>query len=127
MTNKFDRVLNHPDSLSRIKDRDLSDEKKKDDVIKNLDYIRNNISNHPETREAAMLYYYIYIKLTEETCKVSSQISPYNSIASQFTRLLELDLFQKLSHTRMKKDEKEKEYSIDYLYSLITIIRTLNI
>ncbi len=100
-------------------------------------YIQNNISNHPETREATMLFSYIKLKLTNQTEDISKQISQHNSVASQFTRLLELDLYQKLSYIKIKKLRESissgqdldlyLQENVNYLYSLVSIIRTLSI
>ena len=106
-------------------------------------YFKNNLSNNSETREAIILYANIHLKLTGRLpLEYEGIISPYNIITTQYSRILELDLFSKFVYSKFKTDlafyynTPEKKVSsassivkngTDYLYSLISLLRILNI
>jgi hypothetical protein len=106
----------------------------------NIPFIMNNISNHPDTKEAILLFKYISIKVKGNLSEIEmgSLVSNHNSIGTQFSRLAELDLFAKYTITKIEakkygQDEKGKyivsdqeEFStnaIDYLYSMLSMLR----
>lgn len=90
-------------------------------------YIRNNISSHPEIREAILLYAYIKLKLTGNPEK--KLVNPYNSIGTQFTRLLEIEYFSRTCSYQLTnaKGYEKRNLIVDYIYSLISELRILHI
>ncbi len=148
MINKFDRILNpdtYKNAISLEADGYLEKGLLKSSYppdfnvrrSENLLYIQDNISNHPETREASMLYYYICLKVLNNPGSIPTIITPQHSIASQFTRLLELDLCQKISWAKLSaakfpgaaaiNDKVFNQLQANYLYSLVTIVSTLTV
>lgn len=102
-------------------------------------YALNNLSNHAESREAVLLYNYIKIKSGEMPPEeeMTILINSQNSFATQFARLLELDLFSKYRFVQIEKEIFKKEKTIwnksecsharDYLFGRLNILRTLKI
>ncbi len=108
-------------------------------------YVMNNVSNHSDSREVILLYNYIRLKLGHVFHEMTIQtlISHYNSIGTQYGRIAELDFYAKYVYTakiekiRVKeltktdgqydiiRDQRDtyNKYAIDYLYSMLTILR----
>ena len=94
-------------------------------------FTADNISNHPETREVLLLHYYIQVKLGKpvELERIDHLISPAYSIATQFTRVLELDFYAKVIHANLVSGTKEYSVQncVNYLFSMLSILRILDI
>ncbi|HEV7780352.1 MAG TPA: hypothetical protein VGO58_03755 [Chitinophagaceae bacterium] len=116
---------------SEFSDRHMIRKFQKHDISER--YARNNISNHPESREAILLYAYLRLKLLGEGDE--QLVNHYNSIATQFTRILEVEYFSKCAYYKLAKiestgfegNETNIKIVVDYIYSLVSLIRTLNI
>lgn len=102
-----------------------------------LSFALNNISNNPETREIIIVYNYIKVKLGL-TEKAKNIISPYNSLGTQYLRLVELEFYAKyifVTHFEkyfqhdnkmtfeIRLDGENILYAIDYLYSMLSMLR----
>lgn len=94
----------------------------------------SNLSNHPEVREIIILYYYNCIKSGITVTSIDDLISSSNCLSTQYVRILELDLHARflekgtkfLFNGENKKDEDLKK-AVNYLFSMLTILRTLKI
>lgn len=91
----------------------------------------HNISNHPESREVIFLYKYIEIKITKKAVPLNHIVSNNYSFASQYERVMELDLCAKNAQMQMDVEDQEKgipaSSALNCLFSLISIIRILKI
>jgi hypothetical protein len=81
-------------------------------------FLNNNISNHPDTREAISLFLYIQVKLSPtpklyKYIPYRTFIAPDHSFATQYTRIYELHFWGKLNAMRYTKiKELWKAYPI---------------
>lgn len=102
-------------------------------------YIEKYISFHPEIKEAEVLFNYIKIQIgcgDEAMCH--QLVNHYNSIGTQYTRILELDLFVKLYQAKIKEADIAlnnnaisagncMEIYREYLYCMLTILRAMDL
>lgn len=104
--------------------------------------IWNNISNHPDTKEVILLFEYMKLKLGIVQESINKFINSENSIATQYSRLMELDYYSKYVYIQLKplfddKDDKSKavkfnqtknfDYIVGYLFSMNSILRIMKI
>ena len=93
-----------------------------------------SISNHPDTREAIFLYTYVMIRAGVPLDKLGMDvlIHPYNSFSSQYTRIMEHDLYSKYCHRKLPKKPEDDgpaygKLAVDYIFCLLSILRILKI
>lgn len=114
-------------------------------------FLNNNISNHPDTREAVSLFLYLKIKVSPMPSvaiydRYRSFISPAHSFATQYTRIYELNFWGKLNLLRFNKiardwekapgskviDKQEPKnglymYAFDYLHAQFSALLMMDI
>ena len=74
-------------------------------------FIKNNIANHPDSREAISLFLHIKLKILPLYKNVYNKyknfVNPYDSFATQYTRIFELAFWGKMNKIRFKTYEKK--------------------
>lgn len=93
--------------------------------------VENFVSNHLDTKEAILIFTCIKMKLNENSTnsfetirpEIDKLITPYNVYSTQYSRILELDLYCKYIETYPKNLGLSKV--IDCLFSLLSILRLL--
>lgn len=101
------------------------------------EHFENFLTNHSDVNEARYIYLRMQMRLNEKTEKyfdtikdeIDKLISPYNMYSTQYSRVLELDFYATYveSYFSELKNTTDRNYSSEFLFSLLSIIRILNI
>jgi len=109
--------------------------------------VMNNMANHPETREAVLLFNFIRLKLgkgfTPDEHPSRWLIKPENSFATQHGRILDLSFYARYLEDKVfavtlaypecvcciqtKSELNTEQLALDYLYSQLSVLQILDI
>jgi|GEM_PF-6859719 len=91
----------------------------------------NNISFSQESREPVLLYHYIAIKIGSPPTNIEKLISPYNTISTQYSRMIELDFYAKYCESQINGDIVSnapiRELIVNCLFTRFTMVRLFEI
>lgn len=104
--------------------------KAKDKIGQDVDptFIFSNLSHNPEIREPILFFEYIKIRSgasTDIDSILQNIISPYHTITTQYVRIFELDFYAKYVYEKKLKESKEENHCVDYLFSSLSILKTI--